>query len=294
MKTYDTIDYTTVFTFFTKGVEHVLNVPELEKLLKDFYQISGMEIDLFDSKSHSVISVRDPFNNFCREIHRYSECTEICQKSDLKNLRRIKNHPNLLTYTCPFGFYSAFAPIRKNGEVIGCLTFAPGIEEKKHCDETPIKCALALNKDIDTATLKKCISNTPHYSKEKLDAYANILSLIAKEIESKELMTDNEENIAHLIKRYIDQDLSCKITLSDLSWKLHCSTVTLTEHFKKEYGLSIMQYVTKKRMELARQLLEEKKHSVSAIASLCGYSDVEYFSRSFKKYFGTPPSKFRK
>ena len=47
-----------------------------------------------------------------------------------------------------------------------------------------------------------------------------------------------------------------RITLTDMSWNLHCSTVTLTEHFKKEFGITIMQYVAQKRMEMAEEMLK--------------------------------------
>ena len=97
-----------------------------------------------------------------------------------------------------------------------------------------------------------------------------------------------------LIKSYIKNNLSKKITLSDLSWKLHYSTVTLTEHFKKEYDITIMEYVMKKRMEKASRLLINSELSIREISEECGFCDNEYFSRCFKNYYGTSPVAWRK
>ena len=50
-----------------------------------------------------------------------------------------------------------------------------------------------------------------------------------------------------------------------------------------------MEYVMKKRMAQAEKLLRETDQSVKEIALFCGFSDVEYFSRCFKKEHGCPP-----
>ena len=96
------------------------------------------------------------------------------------------------------------------------------------------------------------------------------------------------------MKYYVKNNLDRKITLSDIAWNLHCSTVTLTEHFKAEFGITIMEYVTKKRMELAEKLLLTTDEPLREIAAMSGYSDVEYFSRTFKKFYGTAPATWRK
>jgi AraC-like DNA-binding protein len=60
--------------------------------------------------------------------------------------------------------------------------------------------------------------------------------------------------------------------------------------FKEMYQISPHQYIIEKKMQLARNLLLQHKHTVSAIAQLCGFPDVFTFSKAFKKYHGVPPS----
>lgn len=64
--------------------------------------------------------------------------------------------------------------------------------------------------------------------------------------------------------------------------------------FKKYTGMSPLQFLTKIRMERAKQLLRKEPLTVEQVASSVGYTDALYFSRQFKRWHGMPPSDFRK
>ncbi len=62
--------------------------------------------------------------------------------------------------------------------------------------------------------------------------------------------------------------------------------------FKEMYGETPKRYIERLRFERARELVSADGLTVSEIAEMCGFSDVYYFSRAFKKEFGIPPSRF--
>ena len=99
--------------------------------------------------------------------------------------------------------------------------------------------------------------------------------------------------IGQLTKGYVKENLDKKITLSDISWHLHCSTVTITEHFKREYGITVMEYVMHKRMRKAEQMLYNSELPIKDISEACGFPNMEYFSRSFKSVHGMSPRAWR-
>ena len=66
--------------------------------------------------------------------------------------------------------------------------------------------------------------------------------------------------------------------------------------FKEKTGYTPLQYLTEKRMENAKHLLSSSDlhYSISEIAELCGFEDIYYFSRVFKKNVGLSPTQWLK
>lgn len=64
--------------------------------------------------------------------------------------------------------------------------------------------------------------------------------------------------------------------------------------FKKQNNFSPYQYIISLRIEHAQQLLLTSDLSITRISELCGFSDVYYFSKAFRKSTGVCPSRFRK
>lgn len=269
-----------------------MDVSEIKRILYDFYRISGIEVALFDSNFHAIASVKSPNNHYCREIHNSSKCLNICREADISHFRMVKKSKEPLTYTCPFGFFTAIYPIMKSNDVAGYLAFAPCVEKGSRCESIPYHKAIEELPNMNKENLKEYIRAIPHYTKDEISSYLSVFSLIAKELERKGI-DNTEQSIAELIKEYIDHNFHHKITLGEISYNLHYSTVTLTEHFKKEYKTSIMQYVLKKRMDLAKELLKNKNNSITKVSLECGFSDIEYFSRTFKNETGSSPTKWR-
>lgn len=58
---------------------------------------------------------------------------------------------------------------------------------------------------------------------------------------------------------------------------LHCSTVTLTEHFRREFGMTIFTYLNNKRLGQAERLLTETEMSISEVAEESGFADANLF-----------------
>ncbi|MBE6538280.1 MAG: helix-turn-helix transcriptional regulator [Ruminococcaceae bacterium] len=59
--------------------------------------------------------------------------------------------------------------------------------------------------------------------------------------------------------------------------------------FIKKIGVTPIQYIVKLRMDRAIELLKTKRYTITEIADMCGYENVYYFSRVFKKHTGVAP-----
>lgn len=121
-----------------------------------------------------------------------------------------------------------------------------------------------------------------------------IIKLIAAIINENfsELIQDNNHvNVVKQIKDYIDTGNGMGMTLDDFAKTFFYDKFYLERKFKESFGVNLIEYRNKKRMELAKHLL--KLHSVSEVSELVGYQSIYAFSRAYKSFFGYAPSKKR-
>ena len=103
-----------------------------------------------------------------------------------------------------------------------------------------------------------------------------------------------ENSTIFLIKDYISKNyMNETLSVKDISAHVFLSASYVCTFFKNETGQTLNQYLTEFRMEKAKQLLSDPRYKIADISSRVGYSDGNYFGKSFKKYTGVSPSEFR-
>lgn len=92
---------------------------------------------------------------------------------------------------------------------------------------------------------------------------------------------------------FIDSDLTANLSLSTISQALNISSSYLSTLFKKETGQTLTDYISHRRVNHAKHLLETTRLQVQTIAQHCGIVDVQYFSKIFKRITGKTPKEYR-
>lgn len=92
---------------------------------------------------------------------------------------------------------------------------------------------------------------------------------------------------------YIDANLSGDLRLHTLAAMHNVSDSYLSAMFRREYGKTLTECIMEKRIEAAAELLLTTHLQVQTIAQHCGFSDVNYFSKVFKKLQCVTPKQFR-
>lgn len=116
-----------------------------------------------------------------------------------------------------------------------------------------------------------------------------LIAIIINDNFSELLQNDKQVNIVNQIKDYIDAGNGMGMTLDDFEKTFYYNKFYLERKFKETFGVTLMEYRNKKRMELSKDLL--KLYSVSKVSELTGYQSIYSFSRAYKSYFGCAPSK---
>ena len=94
-----------------------------------------------------------------------------------------------------------------------------------------------------------------------------------------------------LIKEYIDNNFLSNITLRGLALQFHYDLYYISKQFKKEYGISIIKYYNRIRINVSKEILL-KTLSVTRTAQYMNFNSIYSFSRFFKKSVGLSPSKY--
>lgn len=85
-----------------------------------------------------------------------------------------------------------------------------------------------------------------------------------------------------------------RLSIDDLAEEAHYSAAHLSTLFRQETGMTIGDALFRARLGAAMELLETTRLPVSAVAEQSGYTDVQYFSRVFKRSVGITPLEYRK
>lgn len=92
---------------------------------------------------------------------------------------------------------------------------------------------------------------------------------------------------------YIQDNFKRKLSLKDVSEHVYMNPQYLSRIFKKEVGISCIDYINRLKIEYACKLLTTTDESICHISSLCGYSDQSYFNRVFINQMKITPKTFR-
>lgn len=95
-----------------------------------------------------------------------------------------------------------------------------------------------------------------------------------------------------LAKQYIEANLSEDLSLEAVGAKVFLSPKYLSKLFKEEMGVTYTDYVTSRRMEQAKVLIENNNMTIDRVASSVGYGTTAYFIKRFKEMYGCTPGNY--
>ena len=114
-----------------------------------------------------------------------------------------------------------------------------------------------------------------------------------KSIEKRNAYSNCSESVKNAIE-YINENYSEKLSIKSVASAIHLSPIYFHGLFKMETGITPYEYITKKRIERAVNLLETTDTKIATISSECGFSSQSHFTDVFKKEIGCTPNKYRK
>ena len=106
-------------------------------------------------------------------------------------------------------------------------------------------------------------------------------------------LTGTEPHALKRAKQYIDERIYEKVSLSEVASAIDVCAFQLCRLFKAHTGITMTEYISRKRVQAAKRRLRETNQQISEVAREVGFTSLSQFNRNFLKYVGIAPTQFR-
>lgn len=264
------------------------NAEKLQQITEDFSNITGLDIVILDS-DYQIISSCYNGCGFCQTIQNSAEGHERCHCSDIELLNLCKESKKSEQHICHAGLTDMAAPIYKNNFLLGYILFG----RIRTTEDFPLIYNRISWISGNYEALREEFQRLRYYDESQIRSIANIATAVTAYILSESMLNEDFSNMTEKIIHCIDDNLTRELSVAFLCQKLNISKNILYEHFHSTFNCTVNDYICRKRLEKAKQLLIETDLPVADIVELSGIQNYTYFFRLMKASEGLTPKKFR-
>lgn len=202
--------------------------------------------------------------------------------------------------TCMVGLCDTAVPVRLGGNLVAFLHTGQIFRKKPTAlqFDRVAKLVADWGLQVDLAKLKAAYFNSRVLSQKEHEATVKLLQIFAQQLAmmSNQIVVqqDNAEPpVITRAKEFIKQHQTEDISLGQVAKAVNTSTFYFCKMFKKVTGINFTDYVSRVRIESAKNLLLNPNLRVSEIAYEVGFQSLTHFNRVFKKIIGQSPTEYR-
>jgi AraC-like DNA-binding protein len=264
-----------------------------------FGEATGLPLTLSPADDwHLAHSGRRHENPFCAQIARQSKACAACMQTQHELTSTAKEQPR--TVTCFAGLNETAVPLRMGETLIGFLRTGEVLSHEPTArDFSKMARRLeGLGIKMEGEKLREAYFQTRIFSPKRYESvlqllriFAQHLSMVANQVV---FQSENAEplNITRA-REYISANHTEDLSLSAVAHEAHMSIFYFCKQFKKATGLSFTDYLSRVRIEKAKEQLLKPNARVSEVAYEVGFQSLTHFNRVFKKLNGESPTTFR-
>ncbi|PMC33798.1 DNA-binding response regulator [Bacillus sp. UMB0899] len=129
---------------------------------------------------------------------------------------------------------------------------------------------------------------------KKREREGKLTKIIDERLVDVKVEEKQDDSYIQKAMNYVDQHLNEQLSLKEVATFVHLNSSYFSVLFKDQTKMTFSEYVTRSRLQRAKNLLIGTNMAVSDIAEAVGYTTAKYFIKIFKEYEGQTPSKYRK
>lgn len=272
----------------------VVDRQKLFFLLKDYYTITHLRVGVYDLEYREVAAYPVRHSGFCKVIRGTERGLAQCARCDKAAFERAAVCKEVYSYRCHAGLTEAVAPILDGREVIGYIMIGQmresSDEEKQWQSLSGSFAALG----IDVGFLRSAFARIKSVTPEEIQSCSRILQACAAYIWLDRYVQVRREELPKKLERYLEENLSGRLSLTEIAQQLGVGKTTLCACAKESFGVPVGELIAQRRIERAKRILLETDEPVSAVAEQAGVADYNYFSKLFKARTGMSPRDYRR
>jgi AraC-like DNA-binding protein len=237
-------------------------------------------------------------NGWCALMAGQSGTCAACLQTQEKLAQSAADGP--ATVTCAYGLCETAVPVKLGTQTIGFLQTGQVMRQKPTGASFARAVARAeeLGVDIDNAKAKEAYFATPVASQKKLDSVTGLLSIFADHLSMKSnqiaVQTAHAEPpVIAKAKQFIREHHTEDLSLGQVAAAVHTSIFYFCKLFRKVTGTTFTEFVSRTRVEKAKNLLLNPNLRISEIAYEVGFQSLTHFNRVFKNVVGESPTEYR-
>ena len=277
---------------YQQEVHNILNsITKLTGLGTCFYDLEKFFTSNYGRMDKSYTGHYCQFCNAVRDLNGGRDACTDDDRTNVVNLAQIYKKP--FFHVCHIGICEYIVPIFKDNALLGVVF----IGQCRINDETKFETiAKNLQKyDANCEYFKTLYDALPCTTREQLTAVGRLADYSFKLLASRDnfKITAGPKEPVTAAMDHINANYMNKLTLHEISDKLHVNSSYLSRKFKEKTGMSITDYINNFKIEKAKNLLQSTTIPIVHIAYNLGYTDQNYFTRIFKQFTGQTPSEYR-
>ncbi len=237
-------------------------------------------------------------NPFCAIMAEKSRTCAACLQMQERLAQSAMEDP--CTMTCAYGLCETAVPVKLGAETIGFLQTGQVMRQKPTAARfrRTVARAQELGVDIDNAKAREAYFATPVVSQKKLDSVSRLLAIFADHLSMKSnqiaVQTANAEpQVIAKAKQFIRDHHTEELSLGQVASAVHTSIFYFCKMFRKVTGTTFTEFVSRTRIEKAKNLLLNPNLRISEIAYEVGFQSLTHFNRVFKSIAGESPTEYR-
>jgi AraC-like DNA-binding protein len=275
-------------------------MPGLRNLSDLAWRLFGVNIAMVspDGQRAIIFDLKKRTQPFCSALGECEAGRALCDMCDRNRFLEARRNARMLRYRCHAGLTEFIVPVVRNGETIGLLQCGQVHDRPPTEAEWRAARQDLVTAGIESGPLRKRFRQNRVLSQNRQEDLLNLLELIANRLshtDEQRLLPEPGRTRVQLGRAvtFIEVHLGERLTLLEIARAAGVSTRSLARLFRKEVGTSVVEFILRRRIARARDLLQGTDHSCSEIAFEAGFGSVQHFNRVFRRLEETSPREWR-